>query len=209
MQKGVTEEKSPEANGLNYLLGAAKVIGWGERVVSKPENFRNFRYWLARRLAGARRAARAFHVVNILVMHHIVYLSEVVGELSEVELKELLLHSRQKNEQRAITGMLLYSQGHILQVLEGRRLAVEQLYQHIEQDCRHTAVVKLADGPAAHREFPDWSMGFVVAAPEEFARLRGYCNPTTPDFPAGQGRHLSPAVLALLREFAQTREMPF
>lgn len=142
-------------------------------------------------------------------MHHIVYLSEAVGELNEAVLKEMLLHWRLRNEQRAITGMLLYSEGHILQVLEGERLAVESLYNHIEHDYRHTTVVKLADGPAAHREFPDWSMGFVVARPDEFTRLAGYCNPNSAGFPAARGRHLSPAILAVLREFAQPREILF
>ncbi|MFD2787629.1 BLUF domain-containing protein [Hymenobacter rubripertinctus] len=124
-------------------------------------------------------------------------------------LQELLLPWRLRNEQCAITGVLLYSEGPILQVLEGEQQAVESLCAHIEHDYRHTAVVKLADGPSAHREFPDWSMGFVVANAEAFARLAGYCNPAHADFPAARSRHLSPAVLALLREFAQTREMPF
>ncbi|MBT9392747.1 BLUF domain-containing protein [Hymenobacter sp. NST-14] len=145
----------------------------------------------------------------IRMMHHIVYLSEAVGELSEVELKELLLHSRRKNEQRAVTGVLLYSQGHMLQVLEGEEPEVAQLYERIARDCRHTNLVKLADGPATHREFPDWSMGFAVANTEAFSRLAGYCNPANPGFPVARGRHLSPAVLALLREFAHAHEAPF
>ena len=134
-------------------------------------------------------------------MYHIVYLSEVVGELSEAELRELLVRWRRKNAQLDVTGLLLYSQGQVLQVLEGGRQPIEQLFEQIAADCRHTAVVKLADGPTTRREFADWSMGFLVSAPEEFAKLAGYRNPTAPEFLAAPAR-LSPPILELLRDFA-------
>ncbi|WP_019949502.1 BLUF domain-containing protein [Hymenobacter aerophilus] len=133
-------------------------------------------------------------------MHHIVYSSQVVGELSESLLREMLLKFREKNHQADITGILLYCDGQVLQVLEGERTAVEQLYGRIERDRRHRDVVKLADGPVSWREFPEWSMAFAVASPAAFAALSGYCDPNNPWLPRNQAGLL---IRELIREFIQ------
>ena len=133
-------------------------------------------------------------------MHHIVYSSQVVGELSEGLLREMLVKFREKNHRADITGILLYCSGQVLQVLEGERAAVAQLYGLIERDQRHCAVVKLADGPVSRREFPEWSMAFAVASPEAFASLAGYCDPDNPWQPRNEAGLL---IRELIREFIQ------
>lgn len=133
-------------------------------------------------------------------MHHIVYSSQVVGELSEGLLREMLVKFRQKNRRLNITGIMLYCNGQVLQVLEGERTAVEQLYGVIGHDLRHRAVVKLADGPVSWREFPEWSMAFAVASPAAFASLAGYCNPNNPWQPRNEAGML---IRELIREFIQ------
>lgn len=133
-------------------------------------------------------------------MHHIVYSSQLVGELSESLLRGMLLKFREKNRRADITGILLYCDGQVLQVLEGERTAVEQLNGHIERDCRHHRILKLADGPVSWREFPEWSMAFAVASPEAFASLTGYCDPHNPWLPHNQAGLL---IRELIREFIQ------
>jgi len=135
-------------------------------------------------------------------MHHIVYLSSAVGEMNEQTLKALLLHSRRYNQQCGITGVLLFSEGNILQVLEGEWSTVNALYRKIEQDCRHGHVVKIADGAIPYRSFADWSMGFLTASPDEFAQLAGYHNLAAADFLTFRPRNMDHAIFELLREFA-------
>ncbi|SET06555.1 BLUF domain-containing protein [Hymenobacter actinosclerus] len=137
-------------------------------------------------------------------MHHIVYSSQVVGELSEGLLREMLVQFRTKNRQADITGILLYCDGQVLQVLEGERAVIEQLYGQIERDWRHSGVVKLADGPVSWREFPEWSMAFAVASPATFASLAGYCNPDNPWQPRNEAGRL---VRELIREFIQQAQL--
>ncbi len=135
-------------------------------------------------------------------LHHIVYMSQATGELDEPRLKELLLRWRQANEARAITGVLLYCGSQILQVIEGDEQVVQQLFARIEQDCRHGRVQKLADGPVEQREFPDWSMGFAVAAPQDFARLAGYCDPVGDWRTAGPPTLAESPIRELIRDFS-------
>ncbi|MBC6699188.1 BLUF domain-containing protein [Hymenobacter puniceus] len=135
-------------------------------------------------------------------MHRIVYLSSATGELDELQLKQLLLHSRRKNQARAITGLLLVSEGEVLQVLEGEQSAVEQLYAIIARDIRHTHLCKLADGPITRRSFPDWSMGFATASPEKFEQLAGYHPLSGNGFLPNKLRSIDGAFFEVLREFA-------
>ncbi|WP_188557330.1 BLUF domain-containing protein [Hymenobacter glacieicola] len=60
-------------------------------------------------------------------MHHIVYQSSAVGLPTTAELKFLLRQSRANNQRLHITGLLLYSNGSFLQVLEGQAPAVRQI----------------------------------------------------------------------------------
>lgn len=89
----------------------------------------------------------------------LIYLSELVGR-DETSLGPILSASVRRNTAADITGMLLYSQGTFLQVLEGEEAAVEATYQRIVQDRRHHNAVLLSSEPIAQRQFADWRMGF-------------------------------------------------
>ena len=65
-----------------------------------------------------------------------------------------------KNARLQITGMLLYHDGHFLQLLEGNEQAVRELYGVIVEDERHKWVSLVMTGPTAERDFADWTMGF-------------------------------------------------
>lgn len=110
-------------------------------------------------------------------MHHIIYLSRAVRELSPAELVSLLLESRTYNEQAGITGALAYGDKQFMQVIEGEETAVTELYGRIARDPRHQSVFKLADKAIAERSFESWSMAFREATPGEFADLTGYASP--------------------------------
>ena len=128
-------------------------------------------------------------------MHHLIYSSSATYPLSDTELQDLLAKARTRNEQYDVTGVLLYHEGQFMQLLEGEAETVHSLYSMIEQDARHTGVLKLADKPIAARSFPEWAMVFRPVEAEAFAPVAGYQPPASLD-PAPQG--LSAADVMLL-----------
>jgi calcineurin-like phosphoesterase family protein len=80
--------------------------------------------------------------------------------MAQDDLMAILKTSRKNNKPRNITGLLLYRDGHFLQVLEGPEHAVKELYEVIKQDERHQNVKTLMEGDKTLRDFGDWEMGF-------------------------------------------------
>ncbi|TGE15429.1 BLUF domain-containing protein [Hymenobacter elongatus] len=110
-------------------------------------------------------------------LYHLVYQSSATASLQEPELQAILAQSRAWNTAHGLTGVLLYSQGEIMQVLEGSQEEVYFIFEKIERDFRHHDVLKLADGPIQQRNFSQWSMGFKAVNPADFKHLKGYLNP--------------------------------
>lgn len=93
-------------------------------------------------------------------MFRIIYISTGSGRVTQAGLQELLEQSREKNARLGITGLLLYKEGSFMQIIEGQREHVEDLYDSIRVDSRHRDVITLVSGPLEERRFPDWSMAF-------------------------------------------------
>ena len=132
-------------------------------------------------------------------LYHLVYQSLATVPFNEAELEALLSQSRAWNQAHGLTGILLYGDGGIMQVLEGMTAEVNHIFDRIAHDSRHMQIVKLSDGPISDRSFSQWSMGFKAVRPEDFAQLQGYVNPAGADYLAGpveQDTNLR-AVLAL------------
>ena len=63
--------------------------------------------------------------------------------------------------------MLVFLDGCFLQVLEGRRECVRDLYAKIKTDPRHCGAKVLIETDIAKPAFPDWSMGFRKASRDD------------------------------------------
>jgi hypothetical protein len=100
----------------------------------------------------------------------IVYVSTAYG-LQDSELELLLTKSREKNKQLEITGVLLYCNGSLLQVLEGEQDKILDLYAVIKADKRHKRVLTLFEGSIKDRTFASWSMGYKTLSSNEMAEL--------------------------------------
>ena len=134
-------------------------------------------------------------------LHYLVYHSYATVPFGDVQLAKLLTQSRAFNAAHGLTGVLLYSDGAIVQLLEGSEANVHAVFARIVQDPRHTKVIKLADGPATHRVFTQWSMGFRGSNPADFKHLTGYINPNDKNY-LGESLSLPDAELrALLTSF--------
>jgi CheY-like chemotaxis protein len=115
-------------------------------------------------------------------LHYLVYQSYATVPFGDLQLAKLLTQSRAFNAAHGLTGVLLYSQGHIVQLLEGSEANVRAVFARIVQDPRHNKIIKLADGSATHRLFTQWSMGFRTLNPTDFKYLTGYINPDQEEY---------------------------
>ncbi|APW43854.1 BLUF domain-containing protein [Rhodoferax saidenbachensis] len=76
-------------------------------------------------------------------------------------IEAILTQSRNYNPSCGITGILCYGGGIFLQAIEGGRMAVSELYGHIQKDARHKDVVLLHYEEISERRFGGWTMGQV------------------------------------------------
>lgn len=110
------------------------------------------------------------------------YVSSSAGLLTLDEIAAILLKSREKNARLAITGMLLYRSGNILQVIEGESEIILKLFAVIKLDERHRGIIQLYKKPITERDFPDWTMGFYDLKAEAATYLEGFVDVFGPNF---------------------------
>jgi hypothetical protein len=91
----------------------------------------------------------------------LLYASRATEAIDQAALTSILSKSRANNPGAGITGVLCYSSGTFLQVLEGGRMPVNRLYNHIANDARHRDVILLSYAEIEERRFANWSMGQV------------------------------------------------
>jgi hypothetical protein len=87
------------------------------------------------------------------------YVSRASDSVNQNELVAILKKSKANNVGTGITGVLCFSAGIFLQVLEGGRSQVSALYNKIATDPRHHDVVLLSFEEVGERSFAGWSMG--------------------------------------------------
>lgn len=92
------------------------------------------------------------------------YASRAATSPDSVLLDEILEKSRKKNPALGITGLLCVSGEIFIQVLEGGRDEVCELYNAIVRDPRHTQVRLLSYEEISERRFGAWTMGQVNVA---------------------------------------------
>lgn len=60
-----------------------------------------------------------------------------------------------------VTGALVYTGDHFIQVLEGEGSTIDGLLSNLETDLRHRSLKVVKTGPLPARRFISWSMGYV------------------------------------------------
>lgn len=92
--------------------------------------------------------------------HRLIYSSEAADTVSDADLRMIAMFSRMNNRRQNIAGLLLHHKGYIVQVLEGPKGAVQNLFANIKADSRHKNIKTLMDRPCDQQIFAEWSMGF-------------------------------------------------
>ena len=107
-------------------------------------------------------------------MYFLIYSSLASPDTTETDMKAILEASERNNKADGITGMLIFHNGSFIQMLEGENDKVLASYHKIQDDPRHTAVIKLFEGETDKRHFPNWKMALEVVHPEEFKKIQAY-----------------------------------
>ena len=128
------------------------------------------------------------------------YASRAAVPLSPEVMDSILEKSRRNNPRSGITGMLCMSDDVFIQVLEGGRDEVCELYNKIVGDNRHTNVRLLVYQEITERRFGHWTMGHVNIAKVNASLLLKYSEKASlnPFSCSGQ------ATMALLDELVAT-----
>ena len=90
----------------------------------------------------------------------LVYASAAVSTFGMSDLDDVLRTSRSNNARIEVTGMLLFENGSFFQALEGGEEVVDELYEKISKDTRHTKVSLLMRRDITERIFSEWTMGY-------------------------------------------------
>jgi Sensors of blue-light using FAD len=111
-------------------------------------------------------------------MYRLIYVSSACQPLTADEISELLDVSITNNALRNITGFLIYAEGEFIQILEGKKLDVEFIFDKISNDKRHHGIKVLVRENIKRRSFETWSMGFKALQQHELKPI-DHSSPTT------------------------------
>ncbi|WP_224998553.1 BLUF domain-containing protein [Cesiribacter sp. SM1] len=92
-------------------------------------------------------------------LYQLVYTSQRNPACTDTEIQNILESCKRNNPSKDITGVLLHSDDHFIQYLEGDKDIIK-LYDLIKEDSRHRNAVLLSYGPLKERAFPSWHMGY-------------------------------------------------
>ena len=102
-------------------------------------------------------------VMNALrQLYEVLYVSTLSSSVSVAEVAIIARHARVANEQRDITGLLIFDGQRFCHLVEGPKKTALSLVEKIRMDPRHTDVEVLHHADIAERRFRAFSMGYCV-----------------------------------------------
>ncbi len=136
-------------------------------------------------------------------LFQLIYVSSATAEYDADAIRQILASSVRHNAENGITGMLLYSHGSIMQVLEGTKEAIAETMGRIVADTRHFSVTEILYDPIRERNFGTWSMGFHQLTVADAEALPGYAPFFEHGFNADRIGARPGVALDILRSFAE------
>lgn len=107
------------------------------------------------------------------MIRQLVYISTTLEPLDDAALANILKHARERNAKYGVTGVLIYSDQSVMQVLEGVDTAVELIFNIVSSNPLHSGVMIVQDRTVPQRDFAEWSMAFQPMDKQAFALLSG------------------------------------
>lgn len=101
----------------------------------------------------------------------ILYISNATVDFSDKDLLALLEKSRNNNSRKNTSGFLIFVKNLFIQVLEGQKEEVLELFGRIKKDKRHENLIVLYESEIEERLFDSWSMAFRKYSEQEITEL--------------------------------------
>lgn len=145
-------------------------------------------------------------------LYHLAYISKsALGNHTKHltwELEGILDAAKRNNPKLAVTGALLYSGGYFCQLLEGPKSALEQLFEKILADDRHSDVTVLFFDPAPGRQriFGKWAMAFAGIEDHPRFNINGIRNSKDEIVTLDVGRNMIESLVTLVNERPPARQ---
>lgn len=93
------------------------------------------------------------------ILEQLIYVStDTRGVTNPIRAADILAEARRNNVRDKITGVLTFTGGQFVQILEGHPDRLEDLLARLAVDPRHRDLKILARRTAAHRDFQSWDM---------------------------------------------------
>lgn len=96
-----------------------------------------------------------------MTLARLMYVSTIGKDVAPEAVNRIIDVAKVENAKRNITGLLCFNRKYFLQVLEGERNRVSELFLKIAADPRHHKVVLTDFSEIYKRDFPTWSMGYI------------------------------------------------
>ncbi|MHA7943988.1 BLUF domain-containing protein [Formosa sp. 3Alg 14/1] len=93
-------------------------------------------------------------------MYQLNYHSKSIPELELVHLENILETASVINASKDVTGCLIYHNHSFVQILEGEKKDVLEIFEKIKADNRHDSITLLWENYVEKRYFNRWSMAF-------------------------------------------------
>jgi len=138
-------------------------------------------------------------------LQQIIYYSTASVKFSESDLMKLLVATRKRNHQKGITGLLIYSDGNFMGVLEGPKIEVEKLIETIRSDKRHRGFTTAWSKPKTKRDFSEYLLVYKNCNQElsdKYPQLHKMVD--DPDLGLSQISNASTEVQVLIKTFLKT-----
>ena len=95
------------------------------------------------------------------MLTRLLYVSKPVGPITTFVTSSILEVCSVNNKKAEITGVLCQGSGIYMQVIEGKRSAINALYSRIISDKRHNQIELLSFEEVVQRRYGQWSMALV------------------------------------------------
>jgi hypothetical protein len=91
-------------------------------------------------------------------LHSVMYKSRCKGMADSDLVESILASSSRNNPENEITGVLVATESHFLQVLEGEFVVLNATFERIARDKRHNMLQLISFTEIKERQFSDWAM---------------------------------------------------
>lgn len=136
-------------------------------------------------------------------IHSLIYVSTAAREYSQKELAGIIDDALLANSALDITGMLVYSRGTFMQVLEGAQNHVDATFKRIQRDPRHHSIMVIYQGHLDGRSFPGWAMAFRSLGDKDMDNVDGFVPLTRTGFDFERLKVNPGLALSMLQDFAR------